>query len=93
MIKWEKLTKQDVEKVKKIVDRIMDYQEDVGLKRSRMDWHMDIEAAHINCKLDLDRLLSFDDGNFGHDVFGIMRHLNRNTGALMDCFLPRCATH
>ena len=55
-----------------------------------MDAMMDIEACHSNgCPLRLNELLATDDGNFGHDVFGIRRHLDRETGKLGGCFLPR----
>jgi len=35
-------------------------------------------------------LFNFTVGNFGHDVFGISRHLDRATGKL-ERFHPRCA--
>lgn len=58
----------------------------------RADAFMDISACHASgTPLRLRDLLDADDGNFGHDVFGIRRHLNRRTGALEDCFLPRFA--
>jgi hypothetical protein len=41
--------------------------------------------------LDLDKLLTADDFNFSHDVFGIARHINRRTGEIEDFFVPRCA--
>lgn len=51
---------------------------------------MDLTACHANgCRLDLDRLISADDFNFSHDIAGIGRHLNRETGQLEDHFLPR----
>jgi hypothetical protein len=53
---------------------------------------MDITACHLNgCPLRLGELLGADDANFAHDVFGIRRHLNRETGKLEDCFCPRYA--
>lgn len=53
---------------------------------------MDIEACHCNgCELDLQKLLDAGDGDFGHDVFGIRRFIDRRTGKLGGCFLPRCA--
>ena len=55
-----------------------------------MDADMDITACHCNgCPLRLDDLLHADEFNFAHDVFGIRRHLNRETGKLENCFLPR----
>lgn len=50
---------------------------------------MDIQAAHMTCPLRLHSLLEADEFNFWHDVAGIHRHLNRKTGELEDCFLPR----
>lgn len=51
---------------------------------------MDIIAAHINgCPLKLDELLHAEGFDFVHDVWGIRRHIDRETGELQDCFLPR----
>lgn len=53
---------------------------------------MDLMAVHEHsCRLRLDDLLTADDSNFAHDVFGINQHLNRKTYQLEDCFLPRFA--
>ncbi len=63
---------------------------DVEYKMS--DAMMDIEAAHSNgMRLKLNELALADDFNFTHDVFGIRRHLDRTTGELGDCFVPRFA--
>lgn len=63
-----------------------------GFQYTQSDALMDINACHSNgCPLKLQELLDADDGNFGHDVFGIRRHINRETGQLEDCFLPRFA--
>jgi hypothetical protein len=59
-------------------------------KRDVLSISMDIEACHeCGNPLRLQELLDTDDGNFAHDVFGIQRHLDRDTGKLKDCFLPR----
>lgn len=51
---------------------------------------MDITACHANGNpLRLAELLKADDGNFGHDVFGIRRFIDRTTGRLMGHFRPR----
>lgn len=51
---------------------------------------MDITAAHANgTPLRLADMLAADDFNFAHDWFGIRRHLNRETGQMLNCFLPR----
>ena len=87
MIDWKQLSDRERELVGKIVDRC--------LKRmphgNRIDFIMDIEAAHSKCPLDFEKLLAFDDLNFYHDIIGINTYLNRVTGDLMDCFLPRSA--
>lgn len=60
--------------------------------RSIMDWSMDFTATHANgCPLRLEALLEADDFNFMHDAFGIARHIDRETGKLGNCFLPRYA--
>lgn len=51
---------------------------------------MDITAVHANGNpLKLAELLATDDFNFTHDVFGITRHIDRETGKLGGCFVPR----
>lgn len=53
---------------------------------------MDIIATHANgCPLRLEELLTAERFDFSHDVFGIRRHIDRQTGKLQDCFLPRYA--
>ncbi len=57
-----------------------------------VDCQMDVNAVHSNgCKLRLADLLAADDFNFAHDVIGISRHLDRETGKLPETFLPRFA--
>src|SRR5688500_17681889 len=56
------------------------------------DWAIDVTAVHENgCPLRLRELLLADDLNFAHDVFGIRRHLDRDTGHLRGYFVPRFA--
>jgi hypothetical protein len=58
----------------------------------RISLAMDLTACHLNgTPLDLPRLLVFPDGSFWHDINGIQRHLDRETGQLTGGFLPRCA--
>jgi hypothetical protein len=61
-----------------------------GYQRINLD--MDLTACHLNgCPLDLEKLVAFDDFNLTHDVEGISAHIDRNTGKLTRCFLPRSA--
>jgi hypothetical protein len=60
----------------------------------RVGFMMDLLAAdgvNGNRPVDLDALASADDFNFIHDVGGICQHIDRTTGKLMDCFVPRYA--
>lgn len=63
-----------------------------GVEYDQQSAEMDVTACHCNgCPLELDRLRDADAGTFGHDVFGIRRHINRTTGELGGMFLPRTA--
>lgn len=85
-----KTTKEEFEAIGRIADRAL---RGVAMRTGRddrMTLIMDISAVHANgCPLDLDGLAEADDFNFAHDVTGIQRHINRRTGELEDCFLPR----
>ena len=59
-----------------------------GDRQSRL---MDLEAVHQGLDMDWQGLLDAKDGDFMHDVGGIHRHMDRSTGILGDCFLPRYA--
>ena len=51
---------------------------------------LDLTACHCNGNpLDLDELLNASTGQFIHDIVGICRHIDRETGKLGDCFSPR----
>lgn len=63
-----------------------------GIEYTILDAEMDVSATHLNgCPLKLEELLAADDANFGHDVFGIRRFIDRETGKLTGCFCPRFA--
>lgn len=83
----------DRELIVKICDRYVAYmKKEHNLKVRRPDIDMDVAATHLNgCPLDLKALLEFDDFNFVHDMTGMVRYLNRDSGQLEQLFLPRCA--
>jgi len=88
MINWEKLTRGDMNLINHVTDRAVN----MFPQLDRLSIHMDVSAVHISgCKLDLQKLLKFDDFNFAHDIAGIRSHINRQTGELQDCFVPRCS--
>lgn len=51
---------------------------------------MDLLGTHANgCPMDFAAMLAAEDFHFLHDVAGIAKHINRRTGKLGDCFMPR----
>lgn len=86
-INWDTSAK-DVNLIAEIASRAV--KRDKAL--DKVELMMDITATHNNgTPLDLKQLLNFDKFNFAHDIYGIIGHINRNTGKLERCFLPRCA--
>ena len=77
---------EDASLIDKIVDRVAEVSK-CGISAS--DTTMDLLCVHNSYPLDLKGLLESRDFDLLHDVFGIAKHLNRETGELMNCFLPR----
>lgn len=89
MIKWS-ISRETMEIQHQIADRAVLMAKSIGIKYVKMDVIMDIDAAHSNGNpLKLGELLKADDFNFAHDVFGIRKNINRKTGKLENCFVPR----
>jgi hypothetical protein len=87
-INWH-ATSEDVGLIEQIADRAISH--GLYLRPEKLTAMMDVTATHLNgCPLDLPKLLDAPDFDFCHDVGGIKRHIDRNTGQLGDCFLPRC---
>lgn len=77
-----------------LIDRIVERAEELCLAHGHTLDHlsttMDLTAVHANgCPLDLTALAAADNFNLMHDVGGIARHLDRETGKLRDFFRPR----
>jgi uncharacterized protein DUF6874 len=84
------VTKTENKYIHKIAKRAAEMAKAAGITYDLLTTEMDIVACHANGNpLKLDELLHADDSNFGHDVFGIRRHINRDTGKLEDFFSPR----
>lgn len=77
--------------ISRIADRAVTMATEHGVKYDKMSAVMDLESAHKEKPLRLGALLSADDFNFAHDVFGIRRHMDRTEypGKLTGCFVPR----
>lgn len=88
-INWE-ASEAEIDLIRRIAKRaVVDYGK-AGVKLDFLDTFMDVSATHCNgCPLRLEEFLAADDFNFAHDITGIARHINRNTGKLEKCFLPR----
>ena len=89
VLNW-KVSKSEMTTINEISRRAVAMAQELGHDIPIMDFHMDITACHANgCPLKLSELASAPQFDFAHDVFGIRRHINRETGQLEDCFLPR----
>jgi hypothetical protein len=77
--------------IHKIVLRAEKMAEKLGYHIDRLTMTIDLDKANDNFPIDFGALLKAKDGDFAHDVFGIRKHMNRKTGKIEDCFLPRYA--
>lgn len=59
----------------------------------RINLLMDIENADKVFNLKLDELLNADDGNFVHDVIGIVSNIDRRNPTDFNFFVPRYANN
>lgn len=55
----------------------------------QIDTMMDISCVHDAEPLELSNLLKARDTDFWHDIHGISKNLNRESGELENCFSPR----
>ena len=84
------LTEHDL--VEKIGARAQRMDKEAGGRTEAIQFQISVAAAHLNgCPLRLQALLNADDFNFAHDVFGLHRHVSRETGEVEGFFLPRFA--
>lgn len=78
--------------IMRCVDRFASFVKQTrGRSVDRLALMMDLSACHANgTPLRLDELAdTADEFSFIHDVGGISRHIDRDTGKLLDCFSPR----
>jgi hypothetical protein len=84
-----RLGREEARRVGAIVKRAKAANLDRG--RQDSDLTMDLVAARANCPLNFERLLGSSDADFAHDIAGIIKFMDRETGELRECFLPRAA--
>lgn len=90
MVDWN-ITKQENSLIQKIVARfialaVLKYE----IKQDPATNAMDLIAAHNDVVMDLGKLLGASDTDLLHDMFGIQKYMDRDTGKLDPCFKPRC---
>jgi hypothetical protein len=89
MIDW-KCSKEDFTLILAVAMRVQKEYPEYPDKQSIL--LMDLQACHGNgCPLDLEGMMHADRLDLMHDVLGIRRHINRDTGKLEGCFEPRYA--
>ena len=79
----------DNELIGRIANRAQKMYRDAGIQRHLIDCMMDVDIVHRKSGLRLADLLEADNFNFSHDIGGIATHLDRRSGELKDCFVPR----
>lgn len=90
-INWD-LTPEDRAPVDAIVERVKPIADAAGIPWSRECIAMDVTCVHLNgTPLRLKELAEAEDFDLNHDLFGIRRHLDRETGELGGFFVPRFA--
>lgn len=75
----------------KIVKRAYEMFRSAGLSVEPITIAMDLAAVHGEIPLLLVELADAEDFDFAHDLGGINRHMDRETGELGGCFVPRYA--
>ena len=91
MIDWANLstTKEDYKLIHKAAARRCRMAIELGVQDDITAASMDIQIVHHNNPLRLQELLDAPDHEFSHDVFGIRKFINRDSGALGGLFVPR----
>ncbi len=80
------VSKQDADLISQIVKRAHSELQEIN----RLELGMDLTALHANgCPLRLEDLLKADYFSLVHDLYGIRENIDRDTGKLVNNFLPR----
>ena len=82
------LTQEDIDTLGKISRRAGS----ISIEEPAISLVLDILAVHLGgTLLDLKKLLEAGTEDFYYDVYGITRNIDRNTGKLLNGFIPRSA--
>ena len=67
-------------------------EENVINNSERQHYIMNLIAANANgCPIDFEKLLNAPPFDFKHDIYGIEKNIDKKTGEIKNCFLPRCS--
>ena len=90
MINWEKAKIDDYKKAKVVIEKAI--KEKFFSPSDFQALQMDLVATHISgCPLDFQKMSEGEMGDILHDLVGINKNLDRDSGELLNCFLPRFA--
>lgn len=91
MINFISLSANQRQYITDTVDRYWEVAMPNDAKASKLNIFMDIHAAHTHMPLDLEKLSKAAAFDLVHDVSGIRNNIDRETGKLLNCFVPRYA--
>ena len=87
-----KCSPQDQALIGQILKRGMDMARDFNVKLDHVTLAMDIVACHCNgTPLKLLQMLMSDPSDFSHDLLGITRFIDRESGKMREGFKPHFA--
>ena len=90
ILNW-KVSREDSDLILQCATRARAIYEEMGVPFDTFECDMDLTATHANgCPMDFAKLLAAPQFDFVHDIAGIRRHINRETGQIENCFMPRC---
>lgn len=90
-IKFAELTEEERLPFRQVLERALSLFKHISVWKEPMTLELDLLAAHAQVPMDFQVLAEFPDSDFNHDILGIHKHIDRETGKLRDCFVPRCA--
>ncbi|MGX2015112.1 DUF6874 family protein [Providencia huashanensis] len=75
------------DKFSKIVKRASEFANLDDLSSQQM-----LKSAIENSNINMDKLLSFDDFNFQHDIRGLYKHFDFSSNKCLNNFLPKSSS-
>lgn len=73
------------------INKVVDRTDELNICTDRFTLFMDLTIAWEKLNIDLDKLLTFKDIDFVHDIRGIQNQIDRKTKSFLNDFLPRCS--